>query len=558
MTEIYLGVATCLHQPPLLMVSSSLGQLLERARLRFGVEVEILDSRLQSVYPEGESDLSRSIGELPAVRGALLEALSGGRPQRLESAGHHYRIFPLSRSARRRQPGSVMAIRRTASGAAGTLDAEAWSDLARAMVEADYAAVDSLNDEQQASRRLAGAMRFVEFLMDAADEATVAHALVHAAAVWYDVDARVYQRGVRDEFALHTCLPAVQPTSRTLALGPTVSLDRADLYRIDSPLDAGVPATGHHSVLLPLTSVGRADWLLLLAGPVPNDADVVLRMIGRAAGAQLASFAAQHAVEARGRFEAVLGEPTRAPELAAMRAVHVLAQSVGADAASLTLRRNGQERRIAVLGPATATKAIADAEGRSDRLARELALGQSAAATLEVVSAPGTDFTPASVIVLDACADVLRTWLAGALSSFDVPQTLSFTPTADVPGFVARIQEELERARRFDLRLSLILIDVHAPSDAMPQLQEVLRRELRGSDVTGTMGGTQLAALLTHTDSIGLDNVVRRVRQRLVDTAERLNVSGVRLGQAAFSPEVRTADALLDLALQQAEPLIVH
>ena len=88
--------------------------------------------------------------------------------------------------------------------------------------------------------------------------------------------------------------------------------------------------------------------------------------------------------------------------------------------------------------------------------------------------------------------------------------------------------------------------------------QEALRRELRGSDVTGAMGGTRVAALLTHTDALGLDNVVRRVRQRLADTAERLNVSGLRLGQAAFSPEVRTADALLEMALRQAEPVIVH
>ena len=106
--------------------------------------------------------------------------------------------------------------------------------------------------------------------------------------------------------------------------------------------------------------------------------------------------------------------------------------------------------------------------------------------------------------------------------------------------------------------MSLILIHVHAPSDTVALLQEALRGELRGFDVTGTMGGTQVAALLTHTDALGLDNVVRRLRHRLADTAGRLNVSDLRLGQAAFSPEVRTADALLDFALRQAEPVIVH
>jgi len=101
-------------------------------------------------------------------------------------------------------------------------------------------------------------------------------------------------------------------------------------------------------------------------------------------------------------------------------------------------------------------------------------------------------------------------------------------------------------------------VDVPARSDAMGQLHDALKRELRGSDVTGAMSGTQVAALLTHTDELGLDNVVRRVRQRLADAAERLNVSDLKLGQAAFSPEVRTADALLELALRQAQPIIVH
>ena len=81
---------------------------------------------------------------------------------------------------------------------------------------------------------------------------------------------------------------------------------------------------------------------------------------------------------------------------------------------------------------------------------------------------------------------------------------------------------------------------------------------MRGSDVTGAMSGTQVAILLTHTDAMGLENVVRRLKQWLADAAEDLDVSQLRLGQAALSPECRTADALLELALRRAEPLTVH
>jgi hypothetical protein len=243
-----------------------------------------------------------------------------------------------------------------------------------------------------------------------------------------------------------------------------------------------------------------------------------------------------------------------------MRVVHTLAEAVEAASGLLSLTRKGLTRRIAAVGPVVAdTPASVPEQGllAPDRLVCGLAFGGDDVAVLDLHAAPGQSFGTDDGIVARACASALRTWLAGTLTSFDATAAILDVTAAVVPPFFARIQEELERARRFDLRLSLILIDVHAPSETMAQLQEALRRELRGSDVTGAMG-TQVAALLTHTDALGLDNVVRRVKQRLADAAERLNIPDLKLGQAAFSPEVRTADALLELALRQAEPVTVH
>jgi GGDEF domain-containing protein len=189
-----------------------------------------------------------------------------------------------------------------------------------------------------------------------------------------------------------------------------------------------------------------------------------------------------------------------------------------------------------------------------------LPLGADARATLELLAEESHEFSFDDGVVAEAGATVMRTWLAGTVASLDASASMldedGVAPHRSA--FAARIQEELERARRFDLRLSLILIDVATPSNALGQLEEVLRRELRGSDVTGAMGAKHVAALLTHTDALGLENAVRRVRQRLAAEAQRLNVSDVKLGQAAISPEVRTADALLEIAMRRAEPLIVH
>jgi GGDEF domain-containing protein len=128
-----------------------------------------------------------------------------------------------------------------------------------------------------------------------------------------------------------------------------------------------------------------------------------------------------------------------------------------------------------------------------------------------------------------------------------------------VSAFLRRLEEELERAKRFDLRLSLVLIDIprQVPSaqDAIAQVQETVRRELRGSDVLGKMNGERVAALLTHTDAPGSHKVVGRLRRRLADAAMRLNLAGVTVGHAVFSPDCKTAEALVSQAVRDAEPI---
>jgi hypothetical protein len=470
-------------------------------------------------------------------------------------------VYPLRQSPKRRQAGGLLAIKRKSADGVQALDAEPWSDLAQAVVETEFAAADTLGDERQRSRQLAGALRYVDYLTEATDEADLSESLVQAFAVWYDVDARVYRRNLTGDFALETWLPGVRPDPASMVIASHVLGSETDLRRLASSGDLGEAGAVHDALVVPL-AVGRgAEWVMVLIGSVPSDADVVVRLVARVAGSRFSWFAERRAEHARRHFETLLGDTTKAPELIAMRGVLSLAQSVKASSASLALTRNGHTRRIAAVGqgssdgvpPVTASHVFS-----ADRLVCSLPLGGSDGAVLDLRAASGHEFSADAAIVTEACAAVLRTWLAGTLASLDASSAMLDGTAATTPAFAARIQEELERARRFDLRLSLILINVTAPSDAVAKLQDALRRELRGSDVTGAMGTHQVAALLTHTDALGLDNVVRRLKQRLADAAERLNVSDLRLGQAACSPDVRTADALLALALRQTERVTVH
>jgi hypothetical protein len=385
--------------------------------------------------------------------------------------------------------------------------------------------------------------------------------MLHAVAIWYDVDARVYRRTVAGHFRLHSHLPGVEPDPESVVLPADLISNGVDILRLASASDLGETRAGHDAMLVALTASRRPDWALALIGHVSPEADAVLRLLGRVAGVQFASHAARRAAEARARFEALLTRKAKAPELVVVHALRDLLEVVNASSGSVTLTRRGQARRIAAVGPARPdARGVETGNSRSapDRLECALAVGTDEPAMLELHGAPGTEFTADAVMVAQAFAAVLQTWIAGSLWSLDAAESaLESTPVAPAP-FSARIQEELARANRFDLRLSLILIDVTAPSNAVVRLQEALRRELRGSDLTGAMSGSQVAILLTHTDAMGLENVVRRLKQRLADAAEGLNVSQVRLGQAALSPDCRTADALLELALRRAEPLTVH
>jgi hypothetical protein len=164
--------------------------------------------------------------------------------------------------------------------------------------------------------------------------------------------------------------------------------------------------------------------------------------------------------------------------------------------------------------------------------------------------------TPRAAFVARVAVRVLQCWLVGAERA--LPDLAVESPTPMMTAFLRRIDEELERARRFDLGLSLILIGIQEPvphGDAASVVQEAVRRELRGSDVLGRMSGHHVAALLTHTDDSGSHKVVGRLRRRLGEAAARLSMPGVTVGHAAFSPECRTAEALLSRAARDAQPV---
>ena len=502
------------------MLSTALSQLLERARTRFGLEVEILDATLTHVYPETATELGRLIEDSPAVRRTLLDTLAAGRPDQLDRAGLVYQVFPLRRSSRTRHTPGLLAVRRP-SGGTSPVDAEPWSELARAIVEADFAASETLNDERQRSRRLLATLRFLRHLVETEGEGELAQALIQAAAVWFDVDARIYQRDLAGDFLLHIALPGAQIDEAAQRLNSLWISGAADMRRLGSVPEWSHGSAGHEVVLVPLSGSAPSDWILALVGNVGEDAESLFPILGRIAGLQLEAVRTRRAERTRDRFELLVRQTEIAPELLAVHVVRELVALTGAGGAALTLNRRGRLRRLVCLGafapePVALTAAAGESLFAGDQFVCALPLSSGVSATLEMRPMSGGSFVPDAALVTRVAARVIQTWLVGAAPSFTDQAIALDVPQPVVSAFVRRIEEELERAKRFDLRLSLVLIDVprQPPSaqDALAQLQETVRRELRGSDVLGKMNGQRVAALLTHTDAPGSHRVVGRLR----------------------------------------------
>lgn len=543
------------------MLSSALSQVLERARTRFGLEVEILDAELRNLYPETATELSRMVRDSPELRRTLRDVLAAGHPRNVEDAGHRYRVYPLRQSDRIGQKGSLLAVRASADDTA-TGDSTPWSEFARAAIEADLSATDVLREERTTSRRLLAILRFLRYLVETNDEADLTQALVQAAAVWFDVDARIYRRDLAGDFVLRSWLPAAEPDEASQRLDPhLMGIDREVKRVPPNPELGSLSYSGSEAVLVPLSGASGTDWILTLSGAVPAEADSVFHVVGRVVGVQLQALHARKMDEVRRRFETIVRQSGLAAERTALQLVGELMAVTGAEGASLTFVTNGDTRRVVSFGPLAEDPALGAGDMwimSGERFVCGLALGANQRAVLELRPAAGVTFGVDAADATSVVAQILQTWLVGAMSSFSDPTDALDAPAAPPPGFEKRIEEELERAKRFDLHLSLVLVDVSAPTHALAQIQEALRRELRGSDLLGTTSGRQVAALLTHTDDRGLDNVVVRLRRRLAATADRLNISEVRLGQAALSPDCRTADALLSRAVREAEPIVVH
>lgn len=154
---------------------------------------------------------------------------------------------------------------------------------------------------------------------------------------------------------------------------------------------------------------------------------------------------------------------------------------------------------------------------------------------------------------------------AGGTELRELADTDPLTGVANRRAFERRLDEELDRARRYDQVLTLVLIDIddfkrindtrgHQAGDrVLRQLATLLKRELRTMDSIARIGGEEFVIVLPETGGTGArlftDRVLRRVSQHdFGDSAGEVKVTA-SAGLATF-PDDRASDreSLLKLA----------
>lgn len=560
------------------LISPGTRDLLERLGPHLDIVIEIFDSALVPLLPARPDAAATLLRSLPGAGPAddpaspaahLTAAMRTGQYRLFDAESLHVGLFPLRRER------EVAALLATATRATSTHDAHApehrlerigW--LLRSAIEADITSRGRFSSEQHLSRWLATILSFLEHLLACTTEYDLFDAIVQAAAIWGDFDARVYEQDLEGRYHVRAALPAFEGRGPHEIAASVVEV-HPGIARISSiaELEAmGWSPPAGELLLIPVPSRGRSRWVVTIAGGVDERFEHVFAVVCRTLGVCLDRLAELELEAANRRLVERLADPSVRFAARAATVLSEMASSAGAAHARLLLREttDGAPRVLAAVGGVpiadlAQAKAYGDvSDGRPligpRRMVLPLRVGLPWPAQL-VLLAVGEPFTRRNEALAAEAARVLEVWLDGALRGLADEAGGAF-PWAAGHAFEARIHDEIERARRFGLETGLLLLDTvqgsrdrHALS--LAPILKAVRDELRNSDLLGRLDDGLVAAVLVHTDARGAAAVAGRVDLRLRALALDGVADEAAIGLASYPSTGDGPGALIAAARRQ-------
>jgi hypothetical protein len=522
--------------------------LLEMLEQQTGVSFEVVHLWLDPVRYSPSGDFAQRMDE-PEVAEEVLKALRTGEVRFGQIKGAAFGVFPLRRA--REVIGCLIASRRTLAEESPTVAKimEEAGALARGILESDLQMNGQLAATQALTRRLHATLRFLGQLGTYESDRDVMHAVLHAATVWFDLDCRIYSRRPDGRFVLSGALPGVEQAGQPLDAERAAQLVAARRFPPAGELDdLGFSGRKDEVLVLPV-GIGEPAWLILLAGSLDNHVELTFGAIARVLTGDLQARELARLEQWQSRLTQIPSATRAAPERVLTELLDELVREAGAESARVIVTdRIGGRRTLASIGPSTSFY-----EGDTgDPSQLDVKVIASPETSLELALVGTGPLGPAAAGVVQTWVKALRPWLAEvALSGFR--QARPVEVDSETAAFERRIQEEVERAKRFNLGLGLVLIAPDQPPSqarlAFDTLAAAVRPELRASDLLGRLRTGVVAVLLVHAGAEGAESVTERLSARLSALIPEL--PGVQVGRAVFSPECASAEDLIARARRQ-------
>ena len=491
--------------------------------------------------------------EEPEVAEEVLKALRTGEVRVGQIRGAAFGVFPLRRV--REVVGCLVASQRVttdkASSAAVRTIEEAGA-LARGILESDLQVNGQLAASQALTRRLHATLRFLGQLGTYESDRDVMHAVLHAATVWFDLECRIYSRRPDGRFVLSGALPGVEQAGQPLEAERAAQLVAARRFPPAGELDdLGFNGRKDEVLVLPV-GIGEPAWLILLAGSLDSNVELTFGAIARVLTGDLQARELARLERWQNRL-AQLPSATRAvPEHALAELLEELVREAGAENAKMTVADRGARRQLATVGNGTSLYAGDGASDDPAQLSVTIPVSSDTSANLTLVGAG--PLGPGAAALVQTWVKALRPWLAEVALGGSRPRAVEADSETSV--FERRIQEEVERAKRFNLGLGLVLIGPGELSHARMTFDTVaaaVRPELRASDLLGRLRTGMMAVVLVHAGADGAESVTERLSARL--SALMPELPGVQLGRAVFTPECTSAEELIARARRQSRTI---
>jgi hypothetical protein len=526
--------------------------LLEMLEQQAGVAFEVVHLGLAPVRRSPSSDLAQRMDEAEVTE-EVLKALRTGEVRFGHLPGVAFSVFPLRRA--RETVGCLIASHQSPRDQSVPVSVrrtiEEAGAVARGILESDLLVHGQLVTAQAVTRRLHATLRFLGQLGTYESDRDVMHAVLHAATVWFDLDCRIYERRPDGRFVLSVSLPGVE-----LGAGHHFDADRAAhlvagrRFPPAGDLDDLGLAGRKDEVLVLAVGIGEPAWLILLAGNLDSQVELTFGAIARVLTADLQARELARIERWQARLTELLARARATPDSTLNQLFEELVREAGAKGGRVGLTdRSGRRRTLAAIGSADAHEPVHMGPQRAMDEAREIVVTAALMPETSIhLELSGTDpVGPEVSAVAHTWVKALRPWIAEVAREEPArPRHLEADEEATL--FERRIQEEVERAKRFNLGLGLVLI---GPGDA-PMLEAsaaydavaaAVRPELRASDLLGRLH-VGVAVVLVHAGAEGADSVTARLNARLSAIAAELP-GRVQLGRAMFSPDCASADDLI-------------